>query len=229
MTGEDLGSLERLKGAPYLHWYPSEVDVSIRPGWFWRAKENDQVKSLAKLQEIYFSSVGNNAALLLNVPPDRRGLLHETDAARLHAMGEWLRDTFQANLAKGAKAAASSIRDNAARFSPDKTVDGHLETFWTTDDWPGAAEVVYQLPAAQRFNIAMVQEQIREGQRISAVAMDAWVDNTWRELAQTTTVGYKRLLRFTSVSTDRVRVRILESRVRPIIAEVGLFLEPEVR
>jgi alpha-L-fucosidase len=224
MTGEDLGSLLKLTGAPYLHWYPSEVDVSIRPGWFWHAKENDQVKSLDKLIQIYFASTGDNAVLLLNVPPDRRGLIHENDAARLHEFGTWLRSTFKTDLARGAKATASQTRANSPTFSADKTLDGDPATFWMPDDWQDKAEITYQLPARQRFNIACFQEEIRQGQRIGALALDAWQDGDWHELSRTTTVGYKRLLRFAPVETDRVRVRILDSRVCPTLSSFGLYL-----
>jgi alpha-L-fucosidase len=225
MMGDDLGSLAKLKGAPYLHWYPSEVDVSIRPGWFWHAKEDNEVKSLEKLIQIYFASAGNNAVLLLNVPPDRRGLIHESDAARLHEFGEWLRSTFKTDLARGAKASAAQVRSRSPAFSAEKTVDGAPETFWMTDDWQNTAEITYQLPARQRFNIACLQEDIQQGQRICAVALDAWQESEWREISRATTVGYKRLLRFAPVETDRVRVRILDSRVCPTLASFGLYLE----
>ena len=223
MTGEDLGSLDKLKGAPFLHWYPSEVDVSIRPGWFWHAKENDKVKSLDKLVQIYFASAGDNAVLLLNVPPDRRGLIHEKDAARLHEFGGWLRSTFQTDLARGAKASASQTRSGSAEFSADKTVDGDPATFWMPNDWVSTAEITCQLPGKQRFNIALLQEEIRRGQRISGIALDGWLDGQWRELSRATTVGYKRLLRFEPVETDRVRLRILDSRVCPTLATFGLY------
>ncbi len=225
MTAEDLGSLDKLKGAPYLHWYPSEVDVSIRPGWFYHAKEDDKVKSLEKLIEIYFASVGNNAVLLLNIPPDRRGLIHENDAARLREFGGWLRTTFKTDLARGARASASHTRSNSLGFSAANTVDGDPATCWMPNDWQTSAEITYELAAKRRFNIASFKEDIRHGQRISALALDAWLEGAWRELARTTTVGYQRLLRFAPVETDRVRVRILDSRVCPTLANFGLYLE----
>jgi alpha-L-fucosidase len=226
MTGEDLGSLAKLKGAAALHWYPSEVDVSIRPGWFWHAKENNQVKSLSKLTEIYFASAGNNAVLLLNVPPDRRGRIHENDAARLHEFGQWLRATFRENLAAGARATASLTREGGTQFTASKTVDGDPESFWSTDDWQTGAEIVYELAGRKRFNIVSLQEQIRSGQRVGSFDVDAWVDGHWTELGAGTTVGYKRLLRFSPVESERIRVRMGDARVRPTLAEFGLYLEP---
>lgn len=225
MTGQDLGSIEKLRGAVDLHWYPSEVDVSIRPGWFWHEKENGKVKSLDALRDIYFASVGNNAVLLLNVPPDRRGRIHESDAARLREFGDWVRSTFATNLAAGASAVASKTRSDLPGFEAKRSVDGDVESFWTTDDWEASAEVIYQLAARRRFNIVSLQEQIHEGQRIEGVAVDAWIDGEWKELARATTVGYKRLLRFPTVEADRVRVRFTNARVRPTLAEFGLYLE----
>lgn len=222
---QDLGSLAKLKGAPFLHWYPSEVDVSIRPGWFYHAEEDNKVKSLAKLKDIYFASVGGNAVLLLNVPPDRRGLIHENDVARLAEFGDWVRSTFKQNLATGATAQASHTRAPAAEFSAAHTVDADRDSFWSTGDWQSSAELTYQLPGTQKFNIALLEEQIREGQRIESFAVDALVDGAWRELGHATTVGYRRLLRFAPVETDRVRVRILDSRVRPTVANFGLFMD----
>jgi alpha-L-fucosidase len=222
MTAQDLGSVDRLAGAAHLHWYPSEVDVSIRPGWFWHETENNRVKSLDKLIEIYFSSVGNNAVLLLNVPPDRRGLIHENDVARLGEFGEWLRASFKTDLAKGANAAASHM---AAGHPARLVVDDDPESYWTAADWQKSAELTLRLPGRQRFNVAMLQEQIRHGQRIESFAIDARVAGSWQELGRATTVGYKRLLRFDTVETDEVRVRILDARVCPTLANVGLFLE----
>ena len=181
------------------------------------------MKSLAKLKDIYFASVGDNAVLLLNVPPDRRGLIHENDVARLAEFGEWVRSTFKENLAAGATADASHTRTPAAEFSAARTVDADRDTFWSTDDWQQSAEITCQLRDAQTFNIALLEEQIREGQRIESFAVDAFVDGGWREVGRATTVGCRRLLRFAPVQTDRVRVRIIDSRVRPTLANFGLF------
>ena len=225
MTDEDLGSLGKLRGAAALHWYPSEVDVSIRPGWFWHAKENSQVKSLEKLIDIYFASVGNNSVLLLNVPPDRRGLIHENDAARLQEFGAWQRATFRTNLAAGAKATASHTKAGSDQYAAPKTVDADRDSYWTTDEGQATAEISYQLAGTKRFNVALLEEQITQGQRIAEVAVDGWVDGAWRELGRATTVGYRRLLRFEPVETERVRVRILGSRLSPTLSNFGLYLQ----
>jgi alpha-L-fucosidase len=101
--GKDLGSIDILKQSQYMVWYPAETDVSIRPGWFYHAAEDGKVKSIKQLLDIYYASVGRNSLLLLNLPPDRRGLIHEIDAARLAEFGKIVRETFKTNLAAGSK------------------------------------------------------------------------------------------------------------------------------
>ena len=221
-TAEDLGSRDALRGSPYFHWYPAEADTSIRPGWFYHAVQDEQVKSLDALLDVYYGSVGRNCVLLLNVPPDRRGQLHENDVARLREIGEVLRQTFGNNLAAGGEVSAP---EEPSEHSAQLALDGDLDTYWTTPDGTDAATLEIRLPTQRRFDRASLQEHIAASQRIEQLALDAWVDGEWREIARGTTVGYKRLLRFEAVETDRVRIRILQSRIRPTLAEVGLYLE----
>lgn len=220
MTSQDLGSLARLRGAAHLHWYPAETDTSIRPGWFYHSSQDDKVKPLSTLVDTYIASVGNNCALLLNVPPDRRGLIREPDAARLRQLGQYLARTYGTNLAAGASVSA----DHETPDHPASNVlDDDPDTYWTTPDWTDAATIEFRLPRAQRFNRVMLCEHIRTGQRIERCAIDAYLDGRWVEIAHGTTVGAKRLLRFNAIRTDRVRVRILDSRVRPTLSRFGLF------
>ena len=226
LTAPDLGSRAKIKGAPHLLWYPAETDVSIRPGWFYHAAEDTKVKSADTLWDMYLRNVGGNCVFLLNVPPDRRGLIHENDAAALHQLGERIRATFRDNLASGARARATATKGNDVKFEAARTVDNDPGTFWTTDDWATTAEIEYDLGAKKRFSLAMLQEHLKSGQRIEACAFDAWLDGAWKELGTGTTVGYKKFLRFVSVETDKVRIRILQSRVAPTLSNFGLFLEP---
>ncbi len=230
MTGADLGSLAKLKDAPFLHWYPAETDTSIRPGWFWHEKENDKVRSIDDLLDCYYGAVGGNSVLLLNVPPDRRGLIHENDAARLRELGDVLRATFAKNLAAGSVTTANiQMSDHAAAAA----TDGDLETYWTMPDWEAEPSITLALPEARRFNILSIQEHIASGQRVERFAVDIWDETRWavggsgwREVATGTTVGYRKLLRIPVERTNRIRVRCLEARVRPTIAEIGLYLAP---
>jgi alpha-L-fucosidase len=227
-TAKDLGSLDALGKGNRLVWYPAETDVSIRPGWFYHAKEDDKVKSVERLLDIYFSSVGYNSVLLLNLPPDRRGLIHENDVRRLGEFRQALNAIFDKNLVLGAKAKASSVRGNDPAFAADKITDGDKETYWTTDDWTTTADVEFDLGGDRTFNVAELAEHIATGQRIGSFVLEAWDGGTWKEFARGTTVGYKRLLRFPDVTTSKVRLRILDSRVCPTLAGFGLYHAPAI-
>jgi alpha-L-fucosidase len=226
----DLGSLkvieETAKKGGRLIWYPAQVDVSIRPGWFYHAAEDMKVKTLDHLLDIYYGAVGGNAQLLLNIPPDRRGRLHENDVLALKRLGDVLRSTFSTNLAAGAKATDAGGQGGRPGSSPEKTIDGDPETAWTTGERAPNAVVEYDLGQSRTFNVAMLQEDIRSGQRVESFALDAWDGKEWNEIARGTTVGYKRLLRFPAVRAGKVRVRILSARASASISEFGLYLDP---
>jgi alpha-L-fucosidase len=219
-TERDLGNRKYLVGAERLMWYPAECDVSIRPGWFYHAREDQRVKSLDQLLEIYYHSVGRNSVLLLNVPPDRRGRFHENDVARLRAFRAVLDETFHTNLATGAKVTATDTR---AGFDPTDVTDGDGQTYWTTKEGVVWASLTIDLGRPVSFDRAMVQEMISTGQRVEQFTLEAQVDAEWREIARATTIGYKRLLRFPEVTTSNVRLTILGSRDCPTIRELGLF------
>jgi len=227
-TAKDLGSVEALGDGERLIWYPAETDVSIRPGWFYHASQDDKVKSVEHLLDIYFSSVGYNSVLLLNLPPDRRGLIHENDVKRLREFRKVLDAIFDENLAAGAKATASNVRGGNPAFAADKITDGDPDTYWTTDDWTTAATVEFDLGKTRMFNVAELAEHIEIGQRVAEFALDAWDNGTWKEFAKGTTVGYKRLLRFDKVTTRRLRLRILDSRVCPTLANLALYHAPPI-
>src|SRR5262245_64180116 len=118
--------------SPGAHWLPAECDVSIRPGWFYHAKEDSKVRSPQNLLELYFKSVGRGASLLLNVPPDRRGQIHETDAQALREFRKLLDQTFARDLAAMAVATANNTRGNAPQFAPPNVLDNRRDTIWST-------------------------------------------------------------------------------------------------
>jgi alpha-L-fucosidase len=209
------------------HWLPAEVDVSIRPGWFWHPAENDKVRDLANLKQLYFNSVGRGASFLLNVPPDRRGQIHEQDAASLKAFGDWLRATFKTNLAKGAETKAENVRGNSHTFGPAQLFDGKPETYWATDDNVTTSSVEFELKHPVKFNVIRIAEAIALGQRVDSFAIDAQQDGAWKEIGQGTSIGAHRLVHLASpVSTTKVRLRITGAQSSPAIAEFGLYLEP---
>ena len=215
-------SVTGTRNAP--HWIPPECDVSIRPGWFWHASENGRVKTPGQLLDLYFKSVGRGASLLLNVPPDRRGLLHENDAASLKEFGKLRREMFRTNLAARAKATASNVRGRSREFGPQNLVDGERDTYWATDDGATTPTVEFEFPASVSFRVIRLRESIRLGQRVDAFAVDAWSGGAWRTVAEATSIGNCRLLETSGpVETNRVRLRITASPVSPALSEFALF------
>ncbi len=222
-TAEDLGSREKIKQAKKLVWYPSEVDVSIRPGWFYHANQDDRVKTPVKLVDIYYSSVGRNSLLLLNLPPDRRGLIRENDIAGLMEMRRILDATFADNMLNGAVIKASDLRKGHPAVC---MVDGKIDTYWTTNKGVESAVIEFILPQVQRFDRLMLQENIRVGQRIERFIVEVETKEGWRKICEGTTVGYKRLLRFPVVKAQKIRLQILQSRASPTLNNLGLYASP---
>ncbi|MCK6476080.1 MAG: alpha-L-fucosidase [Phycisphaerales bacterium] len=208
------------------HWVGVEVDVSIRPGWFWHEAENSKVKSPEKLVEIYYESVGRGANLLLNVPPDRRGLIHEADVESLMGMRRILDATFERDVLMGHWATSSAVRGGDARFEARQAVDGDSRSYWSTDDGVTTGELSVVLPSPAVVDVVRVREAIELGQRVEAFAVDASVDGQWKEVARGTTIGPRRILRFDPVKADAMRLRVTGSMACPAIAEFAAFKRP---
>ncbi len=220
MMEQDLGGRGKLKDAPGLFWYPSEVDVSIRPGWFYHAAEDSLVKSPEQLADIWFSSVGRNSVLLLNLPPDRRGLIHENDVKSLRGMRDILDRTFSVNLAARAGVKTSLPK---SEFGPQNMLDADNRTFWTPKPEYTSCDIEFDLREMKMFDCLLLQENFRNGQRVEEFVLETLIDGNWRETAKGSTIGYKRLLRFEPVKARNVRLRILSTRGSPEIATFGLF------
>ncbi|MCC6821451.1 MAG: alpha-L-fucosidase, partial [Verrucomicrobia subdivision 3 bacterium] len=211
---------------PGTDWIPAECDVSIRPGWFYHAKEDARVKTPAQLLDIYYQSVGRGADLNLNLPPDRRGQIHENDIASLREFRRILDATFAKDLARGAKLTASNTRGRAKQFAPKNLLDQKRDTYWSTDDNVTKPELIIDLGKPTTFNVVNLREYLPLGQRIDAFALDRWQDGKWVEFAKGTSIGNRRLLRFDSLTTDKVRLRITQAAACPALSEVGLYAEP---
>ena len=211
---------------PGTDWLPAEVDVSIRPGWFYHAKEDDQVKTPEQLLKIYYESVGRGANLILNLPPDRRGKIHENDVKSLQTWRKTIDTTFAVDLARKASVSASNTRGNDSQFAPGNVVDGNRDTYWASDDTVKTPELVLDLGQPATFNVVRVREYLPLGQRIDAVAVDTWDSGRWVELAKATSIGNQRLLQTKTTTTSKVRLRITQAAACPAISEVGLFLAP---
>ncbi|MFS2388553.1 alpha-L-fucosidase [Bacteroides fragilis] len=195
-TSKDLGGRDMLVNAKELFWYPSEVDVSIRPGWFYHQQEDNQVKSLKHLTDIYFKSVGYNSVLLLNIPPDQRGRISDADVNRLKEFADYRKEIFADNRVKGGLKA------------------------WTAR--PGDTRV-YQLKPKSEINVVMLREDISKGQRMEAFTVEALTADGWKEIAKGTTVGYKRLIRIPAVEARQLRVKVDACRLAANISEVAAY------
>ena len=227
MTDADLATLPKLVTAfgdgATPHYYPAETNTSIRHGWFWR-DEQQHVKSAAEILDIWYRSVGGNSVFLLNIPPNRDGRFPQRDVKVLEAVGRVITETFATNLAAGARATASETRSD--RFAAKFALDGATSTCWMPHDWTTQSELVVLLPEPRRFNRIMFQEQIYDySQRIARFAIDVQVDGKWGQIADGTTVGYKKICRTETVTSDQVRIRVLDARVCPTISNFGLYLE----
>ena len=198
----DLGSRELIAKAQEVSWYPSEVDVSIRPGWFYHPYQDSQVRTLENLVDIYYTSVGRNSVLLLNIPPDTRGLIHEIDAQRLKDLRSYLDETFDENLL-------------VRRSRLWKAEEGDTREFEVKD---GAV-----------FNTLLIREDITKGQRTEAFTLEAFAGGHWTRIAEGTTIGYNRLLKFPATTAEKIRITIVSTRKTALISEVGLFYAPEVK
>lgn len=215
---------EGIKGANT--WAAAETDVSIRPGWFWRESENSKVKSLQHLLKIYYESVGRNSLLLLNVPPDTRGLIHEVDSARLMEFRAALDEIFSVDLAAGAEIEAENVRGGARRFSAQNLLHHDYDRYWAVDDDVTKVSLVVTLPEQRTFNRVQLQEYIPLGQRVSAFSIESLdEDGIWQPIARETTIGYKRIVHVPTTTTTAVRVNIEESEACPVLNGFALFMD----
>lgn len=207
------------------HWMPAECDVSIRPGWFYHADEDLKVKTPEQLFQIYQHSVGRNANLILNVPPDRSGLIHAQDSAALVAFGQKLRAAFAENLLKGRKRESIIPR---CLFLPKRLIgainDGDRNTYEEMRfDRYGGAVVQFDLRRKKAFNAILLREYLPEGQRVQSFKVEVKQKGKWVLLAQSTTIGARKILRFDTVKARRLRVTILAAKGSPLISEVELY------
>lgn len=204
-------------------WVPPEVDVSIRPGWFYHPAEDDKVKSLDRLTQIYEQSVGRGANLLLNIPPDRRGLIPDADAARLREFGRRIGDTYRTDLAAKATARSAHVRGQSDRFAAARVNDGDSATYWATDDGVTTGFVELEWPAAIALDRVVMQEAVALGQRVEEWIVEAQIDGGWREIAKGTTIGRKRIVRVEPITAQRIRVRITRALACPTLSTVSVF------
>jgi alpha-L-fucosidase len=211
------------------YWKPAECDVPLRPGWFYHPEQDNKVKTPSQLFDLYFKSVGRGASLDLGLSPDTRGLLHDNDVVSLKAFGKILEQTFANNLAKTAAVTATNVRaKNQKLFSPKKLIDGDRYSYWATDDAVTNAAVTLEWKQPVTFNIVRLRENIKLGQRIEKIAVDAFQNTQWQKIAEATSIGANRLIRLPNfITAKKIRIRVVQSPVSIALSDVGIFKEPE--
>lgn len=205
-------------------WVPAECDVSIRPGWFYHPEEDDRVKSPDQLVDLYYRSVGHNATLLLNFPVDRRGLIHPVDSANAVRFHEMIQQQLKTNLVAGMTPKVSNER--GGDFVASALTDDNFDTYWATEDGVTTADIEFSFDTPTRMNRMMLQEYIPLGQRVKAFVVEYLDKDTWLPVKlneETTTIGYKRLLRFETVETKGIRIRITDARGPLCLSNVGVY------
>lgn len=206
------------------HWVPAESDVSIRPGWYYHAYEDHKVKTLPELMEIYYKSIGQNSSLLINFPVDRRGLIHEKDVEAIQKMAAKVKEDFAVNLAKEASLKASL--DRGKGYEVENLNDGDFNTYWTTPDGEIKASVEFDFGKAVSFNRLLIQEFVNLGQRVKAFSLEKEVNGSWEIIAEGTTIGYKRILRFPDTEAQKIRINFMDGKGVPVISEIGVYSAP---
>lgn len=208
-----LGTIEYLMKKEKLVWYPSRGGLPIRKGWFYNPQDNHTTKSLQYLINSYFSTVGQNSNLLLNLSPDTLGQIPQQDANRLIEFGNLIQEMKKTDYAKGAK--VTPISGWSDSTPSNLIVDNDPFTSWHTHKNVCNAEAVISLRKAATINVIKIQENIRDyGQRVKSFAIDAWIDNQWKEIKRSTTIGFRKMIYLPHpITTDKFRVRFLDARV----------------
>jgi len=216
-----------LQGNAYI---PAETDVSIRPSWFYHPEEDAKVKTVQELWDIYCRSVGHNSVLLLNLPPDRRGLIHAIDSTNLAGLRDVIDRTFKTNLAQGAKVTARHTRGKT--YSPANLLDNNERTYYAAKDGFTTDTVTFALKSPATFDCLMLQEVIQLGHRTTGWSVDYSQDGkNWlpiSEAAGKQSIGYKWIVRFAPITAAYVRLRITAGQASPAIHSFGIYKQPRI-
>lgn len=206
MMDIDLGSREVLYKGEFLHYQPAETNTSIREGWFYRDDTNQKVRSADDVFDMYERSVGGNSIFLLNIPPNREGKFSPRDVETLEEVGKRIKETYDVNLLQNAE-------------GPMQILDDKEGTYLLLDK---SNEIVITIKEPITINRLMLQEAIStHSERVEKHAVDVWEDNEWKQITEATNIGYKRILRFPEVTTTKIRIRVLESRMSPAISNIS--------
>ncbi len=205
-------------------WLPAEVDVSIRPGWFYHRAEDTKVKTVDELMELYYHSVGRNANLLLNFPVNQEGRIPAIDSANAVAWHQRLQEIFANDLLQGCKVSASNTR--APRFAASKVLDDDATHYWATEDGLTRAELIFEFPEPTELNTVVIQEFIRLGQNVKGFSISYKTNGMWlpvRTEEPMTTIGYKRIINFQTIKANQLRLRFKVGKGVLAIQKVSAF------
>ena len=210
------------------HWLPAEADVSIRPGWYYHPAEDHQVKTLPQLLDIYYRSVGRNAALLLNFPVDKRGMVHEKDVQQVMALRKQLDQDFETELAKDLQVTATDHRGGNVKYKAENVNDGDPKSYWATSNGVTKAAIIFEFDKPTEVNRILLQEYIPLGQRVKNFIVSAEVNGSWQEIDGQTTIGYKRILRFDTVEATKIKVQFMDAKGPIAISNIEMYRAPNL-
>ena len=216
----DLGSREILEQEEKLIWYPAEVNTSIRPGWFYHESENDKVRPLSELIKIYDNSVGGNATFLLNIPPNKDGLLHEEDVIRLHEIGDYLKNTYEKNLMDTANL---DTNYSMAGYEIDNVRTDQYDTYYKAED--GISDCIIDISWDELVKIEhiVLKENIQLSQRIEKFCIQVKINGNYETIYDGTIVGHKKIINIKAIHTSEIRIHILDARVAPTLSFIGVY------
>ena len=205
------------------HWMPAEADVSIRPGWFYHPEQDTKVKTPETLFKLYLQSVGNGGNLLLNVPPDRRGLFHEADSAALVGFKKLREDAFRTNLLKQASIAANQ----QSAYPVKNLLDENNSTFWMGET-DGKVELTIQLPKTTQLNALVLEEMIAYGQRVRSFIIEAKIGGSFLKIYSGTTIGRKKIATFPAIFTNEIKIILPDSKAAPVLRNIAAYKLPGI-
>lgn len=218
---KDLGSRSVVALKKELIWYPAEVDVSIRPGWFYHEEDDQKVRSFENLKEIYLRSVGGNCMLLLNIPPTKEGLIHKIDKEVLVQLGDFIRNSFTYNKAKKARIISRPQIDREGNI-PEVLMEEE-KAYFHNPYGEREFEIEFQWEKEQVLQYFVVQEEISKSQRVEKFELYYLENNEWILYFQATTIGYKRIINLKGLNTRGVKFRITDARVCPVLSRIGIY------
>lgn len=211
-------------------YIPAETDVSIRPSWFYHSEEDSRVKTVAELWDIYCTSAGRNSVLLLNLPPDRRGLINSIDSLRVSALRKGIDETFARNLLAGARVSATNIRGK--KFAPEYLIDSDVTTYYAGKDGVNTSDITFRLPKAETFDCLMLREVLQLGHRTTGWCVEYSADGkNWQQIPEAAgqqSVGNRWIVRFSPVTARYVRLRILDGNACPALHTFGVYKQSDI-